>query len=388
MELILHIGHEKTGTTSIQRSLILNKKILKEFGVEVPIEFGIGNSRAIPAMFSNNIDEFLELQGFNSLNYEEKQKSLLFELNEFLSKQVIKSKIIFSSEHFASRLKTVDELVKLKKCLDKHFVKITIIICIRNQAGMAESSYWERLKAGYATEIPIIPNTEIMNSTQYNYEKLLTMWSSVFSTEAIKIINYNDKVRNNESIVESFYRSVQTAFSIQIDMEKIKTVGVLNKSPGSKALNILRIINQCLIDEQPDITTKPYLYNSAFRSTVIKLLSQIDFNGDRIEVNRRRWQITFSESNKRVENLFQMDTKIFEEVENRSIPILESKQISLDGRTFASLCHLLYLSVIAERDSVIAERDDIANSTTWMLFEPYRRITVCLRTMNTVIKRR
>jgi hypothetical protein len=31
-------------------------------------------------------------------------------------------------------------------------------------------------------------------------------------------------------------------------------------------------------------------------------------------------------------------------------------------------------SAVAERDSAVAERDRVLNSTSWMLFKPYRKL--------------
>jgi hypothetical protein len=68
LELILHIGHEKTGTSSIQESLFQNKRYLQSLDVVIPTEFGVGNARLIPAMFSSLLDDYFERKGLTQSN--------------------------------------------------------------------------------------------------------------------------------------------------------------------------------------------------------------------------------------------------------------------------------------------------------------------------------
>ena len=60
------------------------------------------------------------------------------EIKEAKSKKNFKAFII-TSEHFHSRLKTVEELSKLKYFLDKHFKQIKIICYLREQSSLFSS---------------------------------------------------------------------------------------------------------------------------------------------------------------------------------------------------------------------------------------------------------
>ncbi|AXT69661.1 hypothetical protein [Vibrio sp. dhg] len=60
MKLFLHIGTEKTGTTSIQESLYLNKVELISRGFYFVQSVGIKNNRDLPQVFINvnNKDDY------------------------------------------------------------------------------------------------------------------------------------------------------------------------------------------------------------------------------------------------------------------------------------------------------------------------------------------
>ncbi len=83
--LLLHIGHEKTGITSIQTSLFSNENYLESLGILVPTLFGAGDARSIPAIYSIEIDDYFERKSFNQkyLSFLQKTKK---RIRNFLKK--------------------------------------------------------------------------------------------------------------------------------------------------------------------------------------------------------------------------------------------------------------------------------------------------------------
>ena len=65
LKAIVHIGTEKTGTTSIQRYLYLNRKKLKNSGFHFIQSAGNTNNRAIPAycISDDRNDDFFRVEG-------------------------------------------------------------------------------------------------------------------------------------------------------------------------------------------------------------------------------------------------------------------------------------------------------------------------------------
>jgi len=68
MDLHLHIGTEKTGTTSIQEFLRINRANLNSAGIYVPCSLGPSNHQWLPFMFSQDlsVDSFFRMHGINT----------------------------------------------------------------------------------------------------------------------------------------------------------------------------------------------------------------------------------------------------------------------------------------------------------------------------------
>ena len=71
-EVVLHIGTQKTGTTSIQKCLKLNKDLLSSNSIFIPSSLDIGNGhhRWITSISNNDsyVDAFIANQQFKTQN--------------------------------------------------------------------------------------------------------------------------------------------------------------------------------------------------------------------------------------------------------------------------------------------------------------------------------
>ena len=130
---ILHIGCEKTGTTSIQGALYKNIAALKRQGYFMLHTLGVTNNRTFPAYFeafsysgfnewqhangcltAKDKEDFFE--GFPNIFHEEVQEAA-----SFLHTTII------TSEHFHSRIKTKKQMKKIHHYLSRSFNKIEIV---------------------------------------------------------------------------------------------------------------------------------------------------------------------------------------------------------------------------------------------------------------------
>lgn len=182
MQAILHIGTEKTGSTSIQSFLALNKDKLLRHGIAVLDSLGSPNNRylATYSMDDKRTDESHAALGLK--NYRERkewsrnlQVRLRAEL-ESLPNNV--ERVILSSEHCHSRLVLKSEVERLKELLTSLFDEIKVLVYLRRQDEVAVSLYSTAMKVGY-THRAILPVDNI-NYDYYDYERLLDRWSDVF----------------------------------------------------------------------------------------------------------------------------------------------------------------------------------------------------------------
>ena len=127
-EVILHIGTQKTGTTSIQKFFKINKEILSDRNIYTPnsLDIGNGHHRWITTIANNEnyVDSFIANQEFKTkedrlIKVNNKKKDFLDELEKIEG-----GKWIISSEHLQSELKTKEEIIRLKNLLESLFNKI------------------------------------------------------------------------------------------------------------------------------------------------------------------------------------------------------------------------------------------------------------------------
>jgi len=199
----LHIGTAKTGTTSLQDFLAMNRSVLTNKGILYPRTFGKRNHAKI-------IDYVLD---FHKVDYLKKlfgkllikkfkragllsRSSVLMGLTskdrvEDFRKEILSSfqkeiqntnctKLLISTEGFAS-FYSVKDIRFLKKFLDDFVNEYTIIVYLRSQHERAISEFTTHLRSGRRT--PIIFRKRFHQ--HFNYEELLGDWGNVFGDKNI-----------------------------------------------------------------------------------------------------------------------------------------------------------------------------------------------------------
>jgi len=157
VKVYLHIGQQKTGTTTIQKFFEINRKSLLKKGYLYPKSLGFDKQFDI----YKNIDE---LQNENS------------ELHKSFFKEINKSKCsnIIISEENVFTLK--DELLdKVTSFLNKYFDDITIVCYLRRQYDQAASLYQEVVKGKVHLKYDkwILKKLKI---NYYDYSYVLKRW--------------------------------------------------------------------------------------------------------------------------------------------------------------------------------------------------------------------
>lgn len=211
MKAIIHIGTEKTGTTTIQHFLQRNRDLLATLGIVYPRTPGLINHRALAVYVKN---EFKQEDGFileNNLSAPERlqlwktnfQTRLQAELRQ-LDAGV--HSVIFSSEHLHSRLPGEEGIQNLKALLSPWFEEIEILVYLRRQDQLAVSAYSTKLKVG-KTPNEILDLNVDPQSHYYNYNIFLNKWRSVFGRPHIKVIFYEPVTFRNTDLISGFLAS-------------------------------------------------------------------------------------------------------------------------------------------------------------------------------------
>jgi len=243
-KLILHIGTEKTGTSSIQSFLYENKKLLAKKGYHFIQSLGIRNNRDLPSMFMNDehFDDYYIERGISSIEgkqklFEQKSQSLKLELAG-LSDSI--HTVIISSEHFHSRVKSLDKILELKSYLDAFFDEFKVISYIREQTQLIVSLYSTILKSGGVVELSEYASTNCKpNNDYFNYDLFLSKWQEAFGLQSMCVRLFDRNSFHKKSLLLDFLKSTHIeATSLNIDVnienESLNPFGQLLQSVTNK----------------------------------------------------------------------------------------------------------------------------------------------------------
>lgn len=243
MKVIVHIGTEKTGSTSIQKYLYQNRRRLNKAGFHYLQSGAARNSRALASFCTSDHkgDDFLASIGV--VSSKEKAKFKRDYIKDF--RVEIKSlpkhihTVIISSEHLHSRTNSHEEVNTVYELLSPLFSKIKIVCYIREQLATSVSLYSTAIKSGKVTPF----NKFLLNckpdNIYYNYYEMLNNWNNIFGLESLDISLFDSKTFVNEDLLDDFTSKIHPELIGKLD----KNIKVENESltyPGQvlgKAIN-------------------------------------------------------------------------------------------------------------------------------------------------------
>ena len=185
MDCILHIGTEKTGTTSLQDFLFENKGILNENNIELCSIKTVFSSRLIVSYFQNKLDNWHlrnKIRSFeDKKNFEENFEKNFDNFIKTIHPNV--NSLIISSEYFHSRLKSSSELCDIHNFLKRYFNNIKIVCYFREQSDMWESLYSTALKQDFTGKLGDFQKNITINNNYYNHLQSADLWANEFNVK-------------------------------------------------------------------------------------------------------------------------------------------------------------------------------------------------------------
>lgn len=254
-KVFVHIGTEKTGSTSLQAFLQENEAALNLSGYsyfcspEKPY-FERNGHFPIAACFSSVTPDFVSEEKHRDRN------SVLEVLHRDLS--LDNRHAILSAEHFSSRLTSLEDLETFKSALSPR--EVTIVVYIRPQDELACSNYSTAINCGYQRSFSLDEVDPV--NPYYNYLRMLMPYAQVFGKERILVRNYKA------------LEDIRIDFLTQIGIQKshpYKLSQNLNESMSLGQLEILREINQILLPFGKCSHTE-YVHSLNLRSIIAKAL--------------------------------------------------------------------------------------------------------------------
>lgn len=185
---VIHIGTAKTGTTTIQHMLAVNRSALIEQGFAFPTSPGEKNHTRL-AIYAGD-----PLRGDKLARNSGEPGDAAWVAGRFaddLAREMAAlprtvHTCVFSNEHLYRKVATADEARRLRGLLDRHFDDYRVIAYLRRQDELAVSVYSTRLRSG-SERARLLPDldAEPVYLDRFDWAAMLDRWAAAFGREAI-----------------------------------------------------------------------------------------------------------------------------------------------------------------------------------------------------------
>jgi hypothetical protein len=240
-DCVLHIGSEKTGTTSIQATFAANRERLLSHGILYPRSLGERiHARAYAYASEGPLDEIKTqcgLDGPESL--EDFRRVLATQFADEVA-SARPDKIIVSNEHFSSRLLSISEVARLQALVSSHCRSIKVVAYLRAQGDAHRSAYSTYVKTGGSD--PFHAPTPSLLRDRYRYDLLLRRWEHVFGAQNMDVRIYDPAEFPEGDVLLDF----ADLFDDLISTSDLDRQPPKNGSLDSFTLAFLRSINRYL----------------------------------------------------------------------------------------------------------------------------------------------
>lgn len=249
---ILHIGTEKTGTTSIQRSLAANRDLLVAQGFAYPVSPGSRNHLRLAIAAGNAggnralTRRALEPGGPEAVlaSFPQRLQRELAALPDTVHT------VIFSNEHCHSRLRTSQSVQRLHDILVPFFERMEVVVYLRRQDELAVSLYSTQLRGEAFVRRQILPEPERMWD-YFDYAGMLDRYAAAFGKESLRPRLFDRSAMVGGDVVQDFL-SICGLSRVNVPQRMAES----NQSMRPEAQEFFRRLNEFALslDARPDET--------------------------------------------------------------------------------------------------------------------------------------
>lgn len=298
MQTILHIGVEKTGTTSIQSFLSTNHDQLVASHILYPRDLCLQNQLCLPACaigipdhdeITRQVHRFIARFGYSEISDY---------MRHTLTRQIEKFNpdvMILSNEHLHSRVRKISQMRALLEVLRELSTTVKVIVYIRRQDRLALSVHSSNFKYGRMYMSSPLPPVVFDTRYYYDYRKILSGWEEAAGSGNVIVRIFDRREFAAGDVVPDFFQ----ALGLQVNVPP--SDARLNESITGDAQYFLVAVNRVLSSSGLDAAQVNDL-----RRRIVAFL-ETTYGGTGISVSRREaeeFARAFSESNEYVRKRF------------------------------------------------------------------------------------
>lgn len=243
-DLIVHVGTGKTGTTSVQHFMNLNRHVLAESGFLYPTTPG-KSRHAKFTLFLTPDDELDSQPVWHRLGFEDPgrfrrrfRRQLLDEIAESgLPRVVLSEETIFKS--------SMGTLKHLRRFSRRHARSLRIVVYLRRQDDHLVSRYQQSVKAGHVRRLS---DPELLRdfSPVYDYAGRLALLEEVLEPDQVVVRRFERDAFLGGSLFGDFLSAVGAGASL----ETVPPPEERNVSLDADAVEFLRLFNLHRVREE------------------------------------------------------------------------------------------------------------------------------------------
>ena len=234
----MHIGLEKTGTTSIQFLLRQNREQLLRSSILVSKSSTTGNNFQLAvASYSKFRADGLTRQ--LAISNQRELESFRQSVIEALASEIKSNKpekLVLSSEHFQSRLLGQEDITLLKKLLeDAGCSNVRVLMYLRDPLKIAMSHHGMAIKKGIHVTDDFYRPDHRRISHIIDHKKTMNNWSAVFGEANLDVRLYPEG-QSSDALISDFLDAAGITTN-QIDLSKREQRNVNLSAIALKVLN-------------------------------------------------------------------------------------------------------------------------------------------------------
>lgn len=244
-KIMIHIGTGKTGSASIQKTMLhlsKNNFLLENYGIIYPLIFNQKSHGMLNALYKPFTSQS---RGIKS-KYAGNEKKFNEDINKYkvkFSKILHDYNFIIISSEFLANLNN-SQIIEFKKTLDKSgFSNFQILIYVREPSAYYLSRIQQHLKASSKVSDP--------SSFKYPFKKQINRWERVFDNQII-VRPFDRNQLYHGCVVQDFLYNISNYFNSDIidhDIDIHKT----NESISAEGMFIAKKYRQIFYPNEDDV---------------------------------------------------------------------------------------------------------------------------------------